>query len=118
MITGFSSKLFRPQTVIGIRQNVAVRAVPEVSQRLIRLAAVIIFTGIVVVFSAGRFMHGRIESAAGRIEQLQAVRSRVGNENIRLLAARAQLASEKNVVKEAAQRFQLMVPVKGQIRYL
>ncbi len=118
MITGFSSKLFRPQTVIGMRQHVTVRVVPEVSQRLIRLVTVIIFAGIVVVFSVGQFMHGRIESAAVRIEQLQAVRSRAGNENIGLLAARAQLASEKNVIKQASQRFQLMIPGKGQIHYL
>ncbi len=118
MIAGFNPKLFRPQTVIGIRQHVAVRPVPEVSSRLLRLVAIILFTGIVVVFSAGRFMHGRIESAAGRIEQLQSVNFRAGNENIRLLAARAQLASRENVVKQAAERFQLMVPGKGQIHYL
>ncbi len=118
MITGISSKFFRPQTVIGIRQHVTVRSVPEVSPRLFRLVMIILFTGIVVVFSAGQFMHGRIESAAGRVEQLQAVRSRAINENIRLLAARAQLASRKNVVKQAMQRFHLVIPGKGQIHYL
>lgn len=118
MISGFNSKLFRPQTVIGMRQHVAVRAVPEVSPRLLRLVTVILFTGIVIVFSVGQFMHGRIENAADRIEQLQSVRFQAGNENISLLAARAQLASRKNVVKQAAQRFQLMVPGKGQVRYL
>ncbi len=118
MITGISSKFFRPQTVIGMRQHVTARSVPEVSPRLLRLVMIILFTVIVVVFSVGQFMHGRIESAAGRIEQLQSVSSRAVNENIRLLAARAQLTSRKNVVKQAMQRFQLMVPGKGQIYYL
>ncbi len=61
-------------------------------------------------------VHGRISDALERSEQLQARNITVANENIRLLATRAQLASKTRITSLAERKLNLFEPDKGQVR--
>lgn len=71
-----------------------------------------------LVFSLGltQFFHSRIADMQAGAEQLRARNTAIANENVRLLAARAQVASKTQVAALAKNKLQLFEPDQGQVR--
>ncbi|MDH3329664.1 MAG: hypothetical protein OEM01_10560 [Desulfobulbaceae bacterium] len=119
MITGISSRTFRPHTMtVGMRQQVVARTNPVMSKQVARKVTMILCAGIFVVFVFSQFMRWQIVASVNQLEELQAVRTQAGSENISLLAKRAQLVSKDYIVEQVGTKFQLFVPVKDQIQRL
>jgi cell division protein FtsL len=76
------------------------------------LLAVTVVTGLGLT----QFFHGQISDMRARAEQLRAKNASTANENVRLLAGRAQLASKTQVAALAATKLNLFEPDKGQVR--
>jgi len=74
---------------------------------------------VVIALMAGmfitQFFHGQVVDTRARVLQLQSKNAAIGNENIRLLATRAQLASKANIVSHAGVKLNLFEPEKGQV---
>ena len=60
-------------------------------------------------------IHGRIVHSMERVQQLRVKNAAVANENVHLLAARAQLASKTHVLALAEKKLKLFEPEKGQV---
>jgi len=60
--------------------------------------------------------HGQMVNIRAEAEQLQARNSAIANENVRLLATRAQVASKTQVTALAKTKFKLFEPDQGQVR--
>jgi len=119
MITGISSRMFRPHTMtIGVRQQVVARTNSVMSKRVAGKVTMILCAGIFVVFVFSQFMRWQIVASTNQLEQLQAVRNQSGSENISLLAKRAQLVSKDYIVNRVEAKFQLFVPGKDQTQRL
>ncbi|HBI16057.1 MAG TPA: hypothetical protein DDY20_11175 [Desulfobulbaceae bacterium] len=103
---------------VGIRQQVSARYEWSMSRRLARLVTLILCLSLLVVFAFSQLMHRQINSSVNRLEQLQSERSHFGNENISLLAARANLTSKERVLDRAGQKYRLFMPKKEQVRRL
>jgi len=119
MIAEIQSRMFRPHTVtMGMRQQVVTRTGTGLSKRMAKVVALIICISLFVVFAFSQIMHGHIVATADQIDKLQSVRSESVSRNIELLAARAQLASQKFVEERAKEKLHLFVPQRNQIRRL
>jgi len=119
MMTGISSRMFRPQTInVGIRQQVIARTNPVMSRQVARRVALMLCIGIFVVFVFSQFMRWQIVASVNQLEELQTARNRIGNENISLLAKRAQLISREYIIDQVGTRFQLFIPHKDQMQRL
>lgn len=75
------------------------------------VAAVILVLGLTFT----QFFHGQIVDSKAKVQQLQSKNSAIANENIRLLATRAQLASKASIVSHAKVKLNLFEPEKGQV---
>lgn len=80
-----------------------------------RLLAIVAGMGLVAILAAGQFIAGRIVAAEAIIEHLQSVNGTLANENVRLLAARAQLSSKAHVAALVERKLRLFEPLKGQV---
>jgi len=60
--------------------------------------------------------HGQAMDLQASAEQLRARNTAIANENVRLLAARAQVASKTQVAALARTKLQLFEPDQGQVR--
>jgi hypothetical protein len=119
MITGISSKMFRPHTMtVGMRQQVIARTNPVMSKQVARKVTLMLCIGIFVVFVFSQFMRWQIMASINQLEQLQAVRNQTGLENISLLAERARLISKEYIIDQVGAKFQLFVPQKDQMQRL
>jgi hypothetical protein len=118
MISGIHVKMFKPQPVIGSRQQVAARTDWVISKRLAKMVTLILCISLFIVFAFGQLMHWQITSTVEKLEQLRAVRSEYGSEHVGLLSARAQLASREHVVEVAGKKFNLFVPADDQVKRL
>ena len=119
MITGMSSRIFRPHTMtVGMRQQVVARTNPVMSKQVAGKVAVILCTGIFIVFAFSQIMRWQIVASVNQLGQLQDARNKAGSENISLLAKRAQLLSSEYVMERVGSKFQLFVPNKDQIKKL
>ncbi|MCL2790565.1 MAG: hypothetical protein FWD79_07960 [Desulfobulbus sp.] len=59
---------------------------------------------------------GQVVDMQAKTEQLRARNTAIANENVRLLAARAQVASKTQVAALARTKLQLFEPDQGQVR--
>ncbi len=119
MIADIHSRMFRHQAVtVGMRQQVVTRTSTGMSKRMAKLVALIICVSLFVVFAFSQVMHWQIEATANQLEKLQSDRINSGSRNIELLAAKAQLASQKFVEDRAKEKLQLFAPQRNQIRRL
>ena len=118
MIAGIQVKMFRTQPVIGSRQQVAARSEWVISRRLAKLVTLIICLSLFIVFAFGQLMHWQITSAVERMEKMREVRRDYGSSHIALLAARAGLTSQDNILEVAGKKFQLFMPAKDQVKRL
>ena len=119
MIAEIHSRMFRPHSVtMGMRQQVVTRTNVGMSKRMAKVVALILCISLFVVFAFSQVMHWHIVATTSQLEKLQSVRSESGSRNIELLAARAQMASQKFVEERAREKLQLLVPQRNQIRRL
>ena len=110
-----SIRTFRtPAATLTIRQRVASDREDISLEKLSRPVIMILLTAFVVVAAMSQLVHWRIENNRTTLNQLQSVRRNVGSENISLLAERARLMSESNIVAVAEKHLHLYRPEKGQ----
>ena len=117
MASTVNIRTYRPQQ-LSVRESR--RAIPHLriargreQRRVLSVAASI---ALVAGLAITQLLHGRISDALERSQQLQARNITVANENIRLLATRAQLASKTHIVSLAERKLNLFEPDKGQVR--
>ncbi|MCL1980066.1 MAG: hypothetical protein FWG62_03195 [Proteobacteria bacterium] len=60
--------------------------------------------------------HGQVADLRVKAEQLHATNTGIANENVRLLTARAQVASKTQITALAKTKLQLFEPDQGQVR--
>jgi demethoxyubiquinone hydroxylase (CLK1/Coq7/Cat5 family) len=84
----------------------------ETRKYLAIMVAVALVAGLVVT----QFFYGQMMDMRSRAEQLRGLNTSVYNENVRLLAFRAQLASRSHVAALAGTKLNLYEPDKGQVR--
>lgn len=119
MITGISSRMFRPHTMtVGVRQQIVPRANPVMSKRVAGKVTLLLCAGILVVLAFSQFMRWQIVSSVNQLEQLQTVRNQAGSENKLLLAQRAKLISRDYVADRVGSRFQIFAPGRSQVKKL
>lgn len=119
MMTGISSRMFRPHSMsVGMRQQVVSRTNPVMSKQVARRVTLMLCVGIFVVFVFSQFMRWQIVASINQLEQLQAVRNQTGTQNISLLAERAQLISKEYLIEQVGAKFNLFVPQKDQMQRL
>jgi len=78
--------------------------------------AVIVAVALVVGLAITQFFYGQMMDMRAQAEQLRGLNASIYNENVRLLAFRAQLASKTHVVAIAGSKLNLFEPDKGQVR--
>lgn len=119
MIAEIQSRMFRPHPVgLGVRQHVSSRTSPGISKRMAKLVTLLICVSLLVVFAFSQVMHWQIVSSSNKLEKLKSVRIATSNKNIELLAARAQMASQKFIEERASEKLKLFAPRRNQIRHL
>ncbi len=84
---------------------------PEAQKVVAIMIAIALVTGLAIT----QFFHGQVVNTRTRVIQLQSKNAVIGNENIRLLATRAQLASKTKVASHAGAKLHLFEPEKGQV---
>ena len=117
MASSVNIRTYRPpQMAVREKDRAVLRfrlALSREQRRMLTVTAVIaLMTGLMIT----QFLHGRIEDTQERSQQLQARNSTVANENIRLLASRAQLASKTHILAVAERKLKLSEPAQGQVR--
>ena len=75
------------------------------------MVAIALITGLAIT----QFFHGQVQNTRTSVMQLQGKNAVIGNENMRLLATRAQLASKTKIVSHAGVKLHLFEPGKGQV---
>jgi hypothetical protein len=77
-----------------------------------------VMAGVALVFAVvlTQIFHGQVVEMQDGIEQLQAKNTAIAGENVRLLAARAQVASKTQVAALAGTKLHLFEPDRGQVR--
>ena len=75
------------------------------------MVAIALITGLAIT----QFFHGQVQNTRTSVMQLQGKNAVIGNENMRLLATRAQLASKTKIVLHAGIKLHLFEPEKGQV---
>ena len=79
------------------------------------ILAIIVAVALVTGLAITQFFHGQVVDTKARALQLQSKNSAISNENVRLLATRAQLASKLHIVSYARAKLNLFEPEKGQV---
>ena len=99
----FSREKRRPQSQCG----------PKLSNAQVRFIAVLSAAAMVMGLLLTQCIHGQIVDMQVKAEQLRAKNTSVANENVRLLAARAQLTSKTQVAALAGTKLNLFELDKG-----
>ena len=117
MASSVNIRTYRPQQ-LAVRESR--RAFPRLRIALSRDERRVLIVAAGLALMAGlaitQLFHGRINDTMERTQQLQARNITVANENIRLLATRAQLASKTQILALAERKLNLFEPDKGQVR--
>ena len=118
MMTNVSVRTYRPRQQAALRDSRrekprgGLRLSGEVRKYLAIMVAVALVVGLVIT----QLFYGQMMDMRARAEQLRGLNASVSNENVRLLAFRAQLASKSHVVALASTKLNLHEPDKGQVR--
>ena len=86
-----------------------------ISPEVKKVMAIMVVIALVAGLAITQFFHGQIVNTKARVIQLQSKTSVIGNENVRLLATRAQLASKTQIASHAGAKLNLFEPEKGQV---
>ena len=87
----------------------------SISSETQKVMAIMVAVALITGLSITQFFHGHIVKTKANVMQLQSKNAVVGNENMRLLATRAQLASKTKIVAHAGAKLNLFEPEKGQV---
>jgi hypothetical protein len=85
------------------------------SQGSWKIMAITVAIALVSGLAITQFLHGQFVNTRATVIQLQSKNAAIGNENMRLLATRAQLASKTKIVSHAGAKLHLFEPDKGQV---
>jgi len=88
------------------------------SQEAWKIMAGMVAGALLIGLAITQFFHGQVVSTRATVIQLQSKNAVIGNENMRLLASRAQLASKAKIVSHAGAKLNLFEPEKGQVHRL
>jgi len=94
------------------RSWIAFRVPGEQGKMLAAMAGVAVVLGLALT----QVFHGQVVDMQAAAEQLRARNTAIANENVRLLAARAQVASKTQIASLAKTRLKLFEPDQGQVR--
>jgi uncharacterized protein HemX len=81
-----------------------------------KILAIVVVAALVIGLGATQFLHGHMTDMQARVEQVRAKNTAIANENVRLLAARAQVASKTQVTALAKTKLKLFEPDQAQVR--
>jgi hypothetical protein len=81
-----------------------------------KVVAVLLAVALVAGLALTQLFYGQVVVMCAKAEQLRAKNTSTANENVRLLAARAQVTSKTQVAALAATKLNLFEPDKGQVR--
>ena len=81
-----------------------------------KIIGIVLAIALVTSLALTQFFHGQLSSMQAQAEKLQARNNMIANENIRLLASRAQVASKTHIAALARTKLKLFEPDQGQVR--
>ena len=118
MTPNVSVRTYRPRQQASLREER--QANPRfnacLSGETRKYIAVVVAVALVAGLAITQFFYGQMMDMRARAEQLRGQNASIYNENVRLLASRAQLASKTHVVAIAGTKLNLFEPDKGQVR--
>lgn len=118
MTPNVSVRTYRPRQQASLREER--QANPRfnvcLSGETRKYIAVVVVVALVAGLAITQFFYGQMMDMRARAEQLRGQNASIYNENVRLLAFRAQLASKTHVVAIAGTKLNLFEPDKGQVR--
>jgi hypothetical protein len=117
MALSVNIRTYRPQQ-LSVRESrrVVLRSRIALSREQRWLLTATAGVALAVGLAITQLLYGQVKEATERSQLLQARNSTVANENIRLLATRAQLASKAHILAVAERKLNLFEPDKGQVR--
>lgn len=86
-----------------------------ISAEIRRVMAIMVAVSLVAGLAITQFFHGQVVDTRARVIELQNKNATIANENVRLLATRAQLTSKTQIVSHAKTKLNLFEPEKGQV---
>lgn len=109
-------RTYRPQPVSSkTGRKAAPRFNMTLSGEQWRCIAILVAIALVAGLTITHFFHGKLVDMRARAEKLRVVNTAIGNENVRLLANRAQLSSKTYIVSRVGTKLNLFEPEKGQL---
>ncbi|MBM9536033.1 hypothetical protein [Desulfobulbus alkaliphilus] len=117
MVTNVQVRRYRPRQVIfnpGRKQ--AARLDLAFSREQYKVLGILVAAALVLGLLITQIMHHRSQAATMEVERLQAMHASLGDEQVHLLAARAQLMSKAHILALAGTKFELFEPDATQVR--
>ena len=117
MVTNVNIRRYRPQQAMfnsGRRETA--RLDLSISREQYKVLGILAAAALVLGLLITQVFHYRSVAARAEIERLQTMHAALGNEHVRLLATRAQLASKAYVLVLAGTKFDLFEPEATQVR--
>jgi cell division protein FtsL len=117
MVTNVNIRRYRPQQAIfnsGRRETA--RLDLSISREQYKALGILVAAALVMGLLITQVFHYRSVAARAEIERLQTMHAALGDEHVRLLANRAQLASKAHVLVLAGTKFDLFEPDTTQVR--
>jgi len=118
MTPNVSVRTFKPRQQVFSKEQPMARPRFRCSFPVEQAKVLAIVSAVVVVLGVGlaQIIQGGMGDLQGRAEQLRTRNTAVADENVRLLAARAQLSSKAQVVALAKTKLHLFEPDQRQVR--
>lgn len=118
MVPNVSVRTFKPRQQVFSKEQPQARPRFRCSFSVEHLKMLAIVSVVLVVVGVGltQVIQGRMGDLLGRAEQLRTRNTTVADENVRLLATRAQLSSKEQVVALAKTKLHLFEPDQRQVR--
>lgn len=117
MVTNVNVRRYRPQQAIfnpGRRKTA--RLDLTFSREQYKALGILVAVALVLGLLVTQIVHHRSAAAKAEIERLQTMHASLGDEQVRLLATRAQLMSKSHVLAIAGTKFDLFEPDATQVR--
>jgi cell division protein FtsL len=118
MVSNVSVRAYKPrqQTFSRKKQWTDKRIILNLSSEAGKIILGMLAVAMVIGLISSHILHGQISTLSVQAEQLRADNKSTADENVRLLAARAQLTSRTHVAALAGTKLNLYEPDKGQVR--
>lgn len=118
MMPNVSVRTYRPRQMAAMREEQVEqsRNPLRLSGALRRFAVAACLVALVAGLVITQLFYGQMMEMRAKAEQLQGANTRIYNQNVSLLAQRAQLSSKDRVLAVAGIRLQLFEPDQRQVR--